>query len=799
MITKVRLHNWKSHLDTGLQFGDGTNVLVGIMGSGKTAVLDAISYALFGTLPLVRARVMRLEDLIMNRPRQFDSAEVEVGFIAPDGDEYLVKRVIERGTGTTLSELRRASGELIESPSSTRVTEAIEGVLKMDSDLFERAVYSEQNRLDYFLTLPRGRRMESIDELLGIDKLERARKNMGTLINNVRDRTDDKKAEKARLEQDATLAALPALEQGLKNLKLERQGIQVRLQQLQPKLEEVKAELDRMCEAKLEITRLEKSLREFSGVVDELKRRLDQVRGRLGEAAGVDPGEIQRQVGSLQEKYANARGDMDELGAQLMRCTSRASELKARMEMLQLRLAELDEDIKHRLAARAELKQIKPEEVAKSVERLQSNLRATGDRLATCRTRLRDVQQAVVELEGAGPTCPVCESPLSESKREQLLAQRREELGAREGEAANLEKEFAELNDELGQKLQIQRRAESLAKGIEDLQALEAKHSQLGQELRVVEGEHVKAQAAAEELHADFERSRSEVDRLSEQLSGARQMLQLRLDLKQLEKDHKQKQAESLRIQQELWRVRRGYDEARAQAIAKDHENLIRTQERLRAEAAGMEQLISVKRELVESVYEKLALLRRSEAEIKHLQQAVQSLQVIQNALAQAQTTMRRDFIEAVNGAMNELWRELYPYGDFTGIRLAVEDDYVLQLRNRLGNWVAVEGLTSGGERTCACLTLRIAFAIVLAPTLSWLVLDEPTHNLDAEGIQELATALRERIPDIVKQVLLITHEERLEAAVSGYLYRCTRNKDLDEPTRVEQVTAPEILVRERR
>jgi hypothetical protein len=47
-----------------------------------------------------------------------------------------------------------------------------------------------------------------------------------------------------------------------------------------------------------------------------------------------------------------------------------------------------------------------------------------------------------------------------------------------------------------------------------------------------------------------------------------------------------------------------------------------------------------------------------------------------------------------------------------------------------------------------------------------------------------------------VKQVLLITHEERLEAAVSGYLYRFVRNKELDEPTKVEQVTAPEALRR---
>ena len=173
MITRVKLKNWKSHRDTELRFGDGTNVLVGMMGAGKSAVLDAITYALFGTLPAVQSRRIKLEDLITSRPKPLGRAEVEVNFVAPDGNEYIVKRVVERGSGTSLSELRKATGELIESPSSGRVNELVKSLLELDYDLFERAIYSEQNRLDYFLTLPKGRRMESIDELLGINKLER--------------------------------------------------------------------------------------------------------------------------------------------------------------------------------------------------------------------------------------------------------------------------------------------------------------------------------------------------------------------------------------------------------------------------------------------------------------------------------------------------------------------------------------------------------------------------------------------------------------------------------------------------
>jgi DNA repair exonuclease SbcCD ATPase subunit len=131
------------------------------------------------------------------------------------------------------------------------------------------------------------------------------------------------------------------------------------------------------------------------------------------------------------------------------------------------------------------------------------------------------------------------------------------------------------------------------------------------------------------------------------------------------------------------------------------------------------------------------------------------------------------------------------------GIRLTVDGtkggDYTLQLRDHVGNWIPVEGIASGGERTDACLALRIAFAMVLAPNLKWIVFDEPTHNLDSQGIEELAKVMRERLPEIVRQILLITHEERLEGAVSGYLYRFYRNKAVNEPTRVEQVTVPEL------
>ena len=76
---------------------------------------------------------------------------------------------------------------------------------------------------------------------------------------------------------------------------------------------------------------------------------------------------------------------------------------------------------------------------------------------------------------------------------------------------------------------------------------------------------------------------------------------------------------------------------------------------------------------------------------------------------------------------------------------------------------------------------------MVLVPNLNWLILDEPTHNLDEEAVRSLSRALYEQIPNIVDQTFVITHDENLKDAASGSLYIFTRDKSKGEASRVEK------------
>ncbi|MBW2638349.1 MAG: hypothetical protein JRC86_12695 [Deltaproteobacteria bacterium] len=137
--------------------------------------------------------------------------------------------------------------------------------------------------------------------------------------------------------------------------------------------------------------------------------------------------------------------------------------------------------------------------------------------------------------------------------------------------------------------------------------------------------------------------------------------------------------------------------------------------------------------------------------------------------------------IDNINLAMDDIWGRLYPYQDYSSAKLEiVEGNYELLVRERSGQWVRVEGLLSGGERSAVALTLRVAISLVLTQNLSWLILDEPTHNLDSGTVAELSRMMREHLPGLVEQIFVITHDKEMEKAASASLYFLERDKDED-------------------
>ncbi|TDA32349.1 MAG: hypothetical protein DSO03_02970 [Hadesarchaea archaeon] len=419
-----------------------------------------------------------------------------------------------------------------------------------------------------------------------------------------------------------------------------------------------------------------------------------------------------------------------------------------------------------------------------------------GKELARVEAREGEVGRGLRELLSAGPSCPVCEAPLERERKEALVEKRRRELEELAARKVELQTELRRLREEVKRLSELDREVRRIEGELKELPELRKELERLEGERREKERE---LETCEEELEVLKEKHRKAEEKREESWRNcqeAKNRLEMAKSFFELERQLRERQVQRLHFQRELWELERRYKEEEVRRMREEKEALSSQLEGVRGELRGLERILKEEGERMELLKENLLELQKLELEALKLKEASEALGLIQTALSKTQALMRSLFVEQVNQLMEDLWQEVYPYGDYTSLRLSVDEEgnYEFELRDRRGNWLPLEGVASGGERTDACFVIRVALARVLAPGLGWIVLDEPTHNLDAEAIQELARVLRERLPSLVRQVLLITHEERLEAAVSGYLYRFYRDKDREGPTMVEQISLPEMF-----
>lgn len=168
IIENIKMENFKSHVDTEMDLSTGITTLMGPNGSGKTSILEAISFALFK-----QYTSKKIDQLITTGATKM---KVQVTFTV-DGRTYKVTR--ER-TSTTKADMKILEGDQFQPlvAGDKQVTEEVQNILEMDGDLFLNAVYVRQGEIADLIDKTPAEKKQMIGRLLGIDSLEKAWKNM---------------------------------------------------------------------------------------------------------------------------------------------------------------------------------------------------------------------------------------------------------------------------------------------------------------------------------------------------------------------------------------------------------------------------------------------------------------------------------------------------------------------------------------------------------------------------------------------------------------------------------------------
>jgi len=287
LLKSIKLNNIRSYLNQKIDFPTGSVLLSGDIGSGKSTILLAIEFALFG----VKRKELSGASLVRHGKKE---AGVELNFEL-DKKDIVIKRTLKRGkediqqeAGYLITDGVKKEGTAVELKSWVLDLMGYPRELATKSkDLVYRyTVYTPQEEMKRILFEEKDTRLDVLRRVFDIDKYKRIRENLQIFIKDMKER---------RKEAEGKIYDIAQKQSQKAALEAEAKEIEKKIILLEPKMEDAKKLLD---EKKSEAERIEKDIR----ILSELKGELNLNEMRLKHNIGQR--EKNRERSMLLEKQA---------------------------------------------------------------------------------------------------------------------------------------------------------------------------------------------------------------------------------------------------------------------------------------------------------------------------------------------------------------------------------------------------------------------------------------------------------------------------------------------------------------
>jgi len=756
MINSIYLENFKTHLSSSLDFSSGTNLIIGKVGSGKSSITDAICYALYGTFPSLSNKKLKTIDVIMFKPVKKENAKI-ILTLTIDSKIYKIEREIN-DKGATSAKLY-LDNKLLAGPKQTDVTTKIEELLGVDYELFTKIVYSEQNELDYFLKIQPSKRKEKFDDLFGIIKLDTIKDGARTL-----DRLVD-------AEINTTTQLISQIFSQLTSFDLEAKLLeQKETKDIQNKLKE-ELLLGRSKEDNLvhELANQKKKKQDFDLCTTELifkKAKLDDINNYLDKNK-LDEKYISYSAQAIEKEKVTLSKDIEKIKDEL----NKKSKLTNERTSFERELSRLEVEIKEKqqriLDTKNKISATPLPEIQFTKKSIDEKLSFIKQKKITSLSIISELEKSINELKKGFSKCPICDNQLSKEDIQNKLIAKEEELKSKKQQLEETTKEIDLLKQE-EEKIdkQISKQKE------EDLAIIQ---------LEITTSQHQKRKG---EIQAEIQKLTISITEIKEDDSYLQKindnLKQIDLSIIILEKiNTKEKHLIEIQTLEDNLKL-----------ILYNEEEYIKinsTYLTLENEMKSLTERINSSNSLLDNLEKQIANYSKLESQRKDLEITKENYLIKKQDLSNfiksievSQHQLRKVLIDNINDALSIIWPKVYPYKDYLSARLRSDNDYILEVQTKSKEWIKVEGFLSGGERACAALSIRIAIALILTKNLGLLILDEPTHNLDAKAVEMLSQVLEDDIPQYIAQVFIITHDTKLLETLNSHKYIIERDKEND-------------------
>lgn len=779
-LISLVLHNYRKFKHSTIMFADGVIGLLGVNGAGKSSILEAIGWVIFGN---VAARTTK--DLIKRDGAGVDEeCRVELQFEIGE-NKYIVMRRF--GGKTQQSEAQVTVNGTVMASSSTEATQYLETVLGMDHTSFFTSLIAKQKELNALSDKTPGERKKIVMRMLNIDAVDIAihhvredRRDLENRIQGIKvvlkDKDELKKSLDNSMKQEKNLSEeLSHLDGELEPLHKKVNELKTLKDDQQKKFESystLDAKHERLIEGLTQKKKYleakkseEKKIQDTQGKLCKMKPLIAEYEDVVSKKQSMD---LQREKHLMKKKIGE---EISSLGDEIQIVSAKQKAVENRLNIVK--------------GAEEKLKciQSEKEKVEKKKRELDKSIHHKQSKIEFLETHLQEIEADKKKILEVGPqsNCPMCKRPLGDHYRS-LITDLEQKIDFDSTKLVSLRKDIE--NDMAVQEHDLQN-LNLLTEKEQTVKTLVIEEVKIKEELKHLQQDKRTKEEKLRDLNTSFVEMKdisfdkeiyTHICTREQELRKVKDTyLGLESDVKHLpviQKDIHQLQNDILSLQKNLDATRL---EIKKLGFNKERYHIVNTkyEERREALTEKEKKRVEVASDLKQCSHERKRItedLEEQDNQRKQIKEIRQKIMDLETLAGERDTGLLSDFkrylISRISPLLSQYGSQLFTIftrGKYNTIE--IDEDYEIFIYDK-GERLPLNRF-SGGESDLANLCLRLAISQVVAKRAGhggfrFIALDEIFGSQDTERKANVLNALHE-LSNQFRQILLITHIEDIK------------------------------------
>ncbi len=462
ILNSLVIENIRSYVHQEIEFQHGVSLFEGDIGSGKSTILMAIEFALFG--------------LGSQKPEALLAKKESTGYaileFSVDGCRYEIKRTLKRtdqGINQNPKETWIKTEGTKEPLSPSDLKQRILQILRFnespnpraESRIFRYAIFTPQEAMKNVLD-DAGRRLETIRKAFQIEEYSTAESNARVLLSYIRT--------EARVMQDR-FGNIPEMESQMEKSKTLIDTIcdqvskeEAQMRALADNIESAQAALRKLQNKKNDKIRLESDIDSLKDKISHNTVRIGQLRQEVARS-NTDLDSATREYETLSKtERPDTTKSVTELASEIkkfqriredrIRLESEKDIITGEISKIQDGLGSMDSSLESSNSLLDSLQKKK-----RSCDDAEQEIRGSLDDVRSQKTRTQTGKNALKVEIGKfvklGNKCPTCDQTIDEQHSHQMIDDKQKKVLELDGELASITDVLSELNSRLNNTLEM--------------------------------------------------------------------------------------------------------------------------------------------------------------------------------------------------------------------------------------------------------------------------------------------------------------------------------------------------------